>query len=210
MLTFYYSPGSCATASHIALEESGATYDARRVTLRDPSDPEDYRKVNPRGTVPALVVDGVLLTENVAILGYVARAFPQARLLPDDPLDQAACMSLAGWFSSSVHISYRRAFRPNMFTSDEAAQASVSREGREAFRENVIKLDELYRDRTWAIGDRFSVADCYALIFYGWGLNIDMPMSEFAAYAAFKERMTARPAVRRILEREDSLILQAI
>lgn len=209
MMTFFYSPGACSTASHIALEESGAPYEPRRVTLHDPRDPDQFRKINPKGTVPALNVDGTILTENVAILTYVARVFPEARLMPDSPVQQALCISLAAWFSSSVHISFRRAFRPNLITHDEAAQRVVGRDGREAFWANVRKLDELYADRNWALGDCFSIADCYALIFFGWGLRADMPMGELAHYAAFKDRMLERPAVQRVLEREDGLLLHA-
>lgn len=208
-LDFYYSPMACSLASHIALEESGAAYTPHRVTIHDPGDPDGYRKINPKGTVPSLVVDGTLITENVAILTYVARAFPEGELLPARLVDQALVTSLLGWFGSTVHITFRRSFRPGMFARDEAAHASIVAFGREAFLANLEKLDELYRGKTWAVAEQFSIADCYALVFYAWGRRTELPMAQFAAYTAFKDRMLARPATRRVLEREDSPLLAA-
>src|SRR6187399_2423184 len=87
MMKFFFGPHSCALASHIALEEAGADYEAVRLDLKagDQRKPE-YLKVNPKGRVPALVTDRGVLTENPAILAYVAQAYPDARLAPlDDP-----------------------------------------------------------------------------------------------------------------------------
>ena len=83
-LHFYFTPSTCALASHIALEESGAGFEPELVKLHKPEEVEAYRKINPRGTVPALTVDGTLLTENVAITTFVSRSFPQAKLMPED------------------------------------------------------------------------------------------------------------------------------
>ena len=79
MLKLYYSPGSCALASHIALEEAGATYEAVRLNFKeDEQRKPDYLKVNPKGRVPALATDQGIITENPAILAYVAQSFPAA------------------------------------------------------------------------------------------------------------------------------------
>ena len=85
MLKLFYAPGSCALASHVALEEVGAEYEAVRVDLRanDQRKPE-YLAINPKGRVPALVTDKGVLTENPAILAFVAQSFPEARLAPLD------------------------------------------------------------------------------------------------------------------------------
>src|SRR5262249_35215253 len=87
MLKLFYSPGSCALASHVALEEAGAQYEAVRLDFRanEQRKPE-YLKINPKGRVPALATDRGVLTETPAILAFVAQSFPQARLAPlDDP-----------------------------------------------------------------------------------------------------------------------------
>ena len=88
-LTYFYTPTTCSLASHIALEESGLAFEASRIRLHDPDAVAVWCRTNPSGGVPALLSDGRLLTENVAILDYVARLVPEAGLLPDDPFDVA-------------------------------------------------------------------------------------------------------------------------
>ena len=88
MLTLYYAPHTCALASHIALEEAGATYDSVRLSFKsgDQRKP-DYLKINPKARVPSLVTDRGIITETPALLIYIAQTFPAAKLAPlDDPV----------------------------------------------------------------------------------------------------------------------------
>src|SRR5215211_817788 len=103
MLTLYFSPGACSMASHIALEEIGAPYEKKPTLLAKGEQKTDaYLKLNPRGKVPTLAVDGgKTLVENTAILTYLAREFPEKKLLPSDPLEEARCISLMAWFSNT-------------------------------------------------------------------------------------------------------------
>ena len=94
MLTLYYSPGACSLAPHIALEEAGAPYALQLVSIpKGEQQAPEYLSVNPRGKIPALRTGEGVLTENVAILTYVARSFPQAQLLPEEPIEMARCIS---------------------------------------------------------------------------------------------------------------------
>src|SRR6202163_4326332 len=107
MLTLYYSPGACSMASHITLEETGAKYEAVPILLaKGEHKTESYLKINPRGKVPALSVDGKVITENTAILTYLAKRFPDKKLLPADPIEEARCISTMASFSNSVHPPY--------------------------------------------------------------------------------------------------------
>ncbi len=109
MLTLFFSPGACSMASHIGIEESGAPYVEKPTLLpKGEQKTEAYLKINPRGKVPALSVDGRVITENTAILTYLARQFPQANLLPADPVGEAHCIGAMAWFSNIVHPSYQR------------------------------------------------------------------------------------------------------
>ena len=93
MLTLYFSPGACSLASHIGLEETGASYEAKPILLaKQQQRTEAYLKINPRGKVPALSVDGKILVENTAILTYLARQFPEKKLMPTDPVEEARCI----------------------------------------------------------------------------------------------------------------------
>ena len=95
MLTLYFSPGACSLASHIGLEESGAAYEAKPVLLaKQQQRTEGYLKINPRGKVPSLDADGKILVENTAILTYLARRFPEKKLMPSDPVEEARSMNV--------------------------------------------------------------------------------------------------------------------
>jgi glutathione S-transferase len=103
MLTLYYYPGACSLAPHIALEETGSTYALELVSIPNGEQQAfEYLNVNPRGKIPALRTDDGVLTENVAILTYIARSFPQARLLPEEPIDMARCLSHMAYLSNSA------------------------------------------------------------------------------------------------------------
>ena len=126
MLTLYFCPGACSTASHVALEETGAPYVEKPIMLpKGEQKTPEYLKINPRGKVPALDVDGTILTENTAILTYLAKKFPEKKLMPTDPFEEARCISTMAWLSNIVHPSYTHYMRPERFAPDAAAQPVV-------------------------------------------------------------------------------------
>ena len=209
MLTLYYSPGVCSMASHIGLEEIGEPYEKRPTLLpKGEHKSEAYLRVNPRGKVPALEVDGKVITENTAILTFLARRFPQKKLIPTDPVEEARCIATMAWFSNTVHPCYTHYVRPERYAEGEAAQASVKETGRKSFYTQCTEIDSMLEGREWIMGSAFTVADGYALVFYGWGLRADLPMQNLTNYTAWKDRMLKRPAVRRVLEREESVLLK--
>jgi glutathione S-transferase len=203
LLTFYHAYGSSSLASHIALEETGAPHQARLVDLPNGEQrTADYLAINPRGRVPALRIEtGAVLTENVAILLYLARRFPQVKLLPSDPFAEARVVSLAAFFASSVHVAHRHIRQPHQYTPDETAYAAIQDVGRKTFYAYLQEIDGLLAGREWLF-DQYTIADPYALIFYWSGVRQKMPMRELAAYTAHLERMVRRPAVRRVLEKD--------
>ncbi|MGZ3620368.1 MAG: glutathione S-transferase family protein [Candidatus Binataceae bacterium] len=210
MLTLYYAPGACSMASHIGLEETGAPYETRLVSFANSEQrSEAYLKINSRGRVPALSVDGAILVENTAILTYLAKKFPTAKLLPADPLAEARCISNMAWFSNTVHPSFTHINRPERFADDPAVHTNLKETGRRNFWANLQEIDTMLKEKDWIMGSQYTACDPYALVFYGWGLRINLPMKELAAYTAFKERILVRPAVRKILEREQSILLSA-
>jgi glutathione S-transferase len=205
MMTLYFSPGACSLASHIGLEESGTPYEIKPILLaKGQQRTEEYLKINPRGKVPALSVDGRILVENTAILTYLSRRFPEKKLMPADPAEEARCIATMCWFSSVVHPSYQRTSRPERFAESESAHAAVKENGRKSFWANCQEIDSMFQDHDWIMGRDFTVVDGYALIFYGWGLRGGFPMKELNAYSAWQERMMQRPSVRRSLESEQA------
>ncbi len=206
-LKFYYSPGSCALASHIALEEAGAVFEPVHVALaKGEQNTPEYRKINPKGRVPALAVDDWVVTENPAILRFVASSYPDAQLWPQDPHAEARCAEWLAFMSSTVHIAYAHIRRAERYATGEAAIANVQDKGRETCRDVWAMVEAKLGSDPWAAGDRFSVADGYLQVFWNWGngqvLGYDMA-KEFPNWTAHAKRVTARSAVQRAFAREE-------
>jgi glutathione S-transferase len=112
MLTLYFSPGACSLASHIGLEETGTPYEAKpNLLAKQRQKTEAYLKINPRGKVPSLSVDGKIIVENTAILTHLARRFPEKKLLPADPVEEArgiSTMCLSQLPGDRLHVSRKR------------------------------------------------------------------------------------------------------
>lgn len=206
MMTLYFSPGACSLASHIGLEETGAPYELKPILLaKKQQRTEAYLKINPRGKVPALSVDGKVLVENTAILTYLARRFPEKKLLPADPAEEARCIATMCWLSSVVHPSYQRTRRPERFADGEEAHAAVKENGKKMFWENLKEIDSMTRGNDWIMGKEFTAVDGYALVFYGWGTAGGFPMKDLGAYSAWRERMMKRPTVKKSVEDEQKV-----
>ena len=206
MMTLFFSPGACSLASHIGLEETGAPYEAKPILLaKGQQRTEEYQKINPRGKVPALSVDGKVLVENTAILTYLARRFPEKKLMPSDPAEEARGIATMCWFSSIVHPSYQRVNRPERFAEGEAAHAGVKENGRKSFWANCQEIDSMFQGNEWIMGRDFTVVDGYALVFYGWGMRGNFPMKELKAYTAWQERIMKRPTVKKTVDAEQNV-----
>lgn len=210
MLKLYFSPGACSMASHIGIEESGAPYTECLTLLgKGEHKTEAYLKINSRGKVPALEIDGQVITENTAILTYLARQYPNANLMPANPVDAANCVGIMAWLSNIVHPSYQRTMRPERFADSDSGKAEVVASAKKAFWANLEEIDGMLKGREWLVGNQFSVADCYALVFYGWGARSEYPVKQLANYTAWKDRMLKRPAVMKILQSEQNVLVKA-
>jgi glutathione S-transferase len=199
----YYAPGSCALAAHIALEESGIPYETERLVLAngDQRKPE-YLKLNPRGRVPTLVVDGKILTENMAILTYIGGGYPAAGLWPKTTWEQAQTVSMLAWFADTVHPTYAHALRPARYVDGDDHQEAVKAKGRAVFEEHLREIDRLLAGRKFVMGKQFTVADGYLVVFYRWGNRQGLPVKALANYTRVVESVLARPAVSKVMATE--------
>jgi len=123
MLKIFVAKGACSLASHIALEESGVAYEARRLDLaRGDQQSPDYLALNPKARVPTLMTDRGALTETPAILAFIAQTVPQARLAPlDDPFTFAELQSFLSYLCSTVHVAHSHGRRGYRWADDPAA-----------------------------------------------------------------------------------------
>jgi glutathione S-transferase len=203
MLKLFYSPGACSIVPHIALEEAGAEFEPVRVMLAEGEHMRpEYLAINPHARVPALGTDQGVITENIAILNFIADSFGAAGSVPrGDAFEAARCNELLGWFASSVHISFATIWRGSRFTDDESVWPALAAGGKAALKKHFAEIEELCADG-WLAGGAFTAADSYAAIFYRWGRRIEKDMGGYPRWAALVARVVDRPAVQRVLERE--------
>lgn len=203
MMKLFYSPGACSLVPHIALEEAGADFEPVRVVLAQGQHLKPgYLAINPHARVPALVTDQGTVTENIAILNYLADRYGAAGSVPrGDDYAAAKCNELLGWFASTVHISFAQIWRAERFTADESVHPQIQQGGRQALCRHFAEIEDKCGDG-WLIGDRFSAADSYALIFFRWGRRIGLDMTAYPAWASLNARLLQLPSVQRVVERE--------
>lgn len=202
-LRLFYSPGACSLVPHIALEEAGAEFEPVRVTLAhgEHLKPE-YQAINPHARVPALATGGGVITENIAVLNYIADLFGAEGSIPrGDALRAARCNELVGWFSSSVHIAFAQVWRAERFSRDETVQPAIQQGGREVLAQQFAEIDGLCAE-SWLVEGAFTAADGYALTFFRWGRRIGFDMAAYRGWAELCGRILERPAVLRAIERE--------
>jgi glutathione S-transferase len=205
MLTLYYWPGASSVIPHITLAEIGVPYERVMINLAKGEHKGDaYLRINPRGKVPALSIDGKVLTETVAILTYLAKQFPDAQLWPEGLSEQCQCLSVMGWFASAVHPTFAHIIRPERFASDPDAQLNVKDTARKSFWVQCEEIDRLLAGKQWIMGAHYTVVDPYAFFFFDLGERIKLPMQELVAYAAFAKRMLQRPAVQKVRALEEA------
>jgi glutathione S-transferase len=188
MLTFYHAPGSSSMAVHIALHETGAPFEARPMSFatKDMQKPE-FRAINPNGKVPTLLIDGHVLTEVAGCLFYLARAYPDANLLPaNDPEAEAQVVSWMSFIASAIH---------------PARQAGIER-AREVWQVADTRLGA----NEWAAGGRYSIADIHLFRLY-WRTRdaLEPKAGSLATIEAHYQRVMARPAVRKTIEIEEKI-----
>ena len=202
-IKFYYSPGACSLASHIVLEELKLPHEAIRInTSAGEQRSPEYLKINPRGRVPTLVVDGKVLLENMAILSFLGGGWPKAGLWPEKTWDQASALSWMAYLADTVHPGYAHIARPERYADDAAAREAIKAKARESFWGYLQELNGLLAGKTWAIANLYSVVDPYLLVFYRWGNRAGLPVKDLKSYTALVERVLDRPAVKRTMELE--------
>lgn len=204
-IALYYSPGSCSLALHIVLNETGQPFELRKFATADRANHSpEYLAVNPKGRVPALLIDGFVLTENPAILAYIGRRFPEAGLYPAGPSEaEARCLELLAWSSNTVHVAYAQLMRPERFVLREESYRAVKESGRPNYERCLADIDARLQHHEYAIGNQFTVVDPFWLVFYRWGFRAGFEMrAKFPSYTAYAERLCSRPSAQRALSVE--------
>ena len=201
-MKLYYLTGACSLASNISLREAGLKFELVKVDrhTKMTSDGADYREINPKGYVPALRLDdGEILTENDAILQYIADRNPAAKLAP--PAGSFERYRLIEWLSfvsTELHKSFTPLFRA------EAPDAAKEYTGK-VLRARLDYLEKAMGTRTFLVGEHFTVADAYLFVVLGWGAHVAIDLGSWPQLKRFHERVGARPHVVEALKSEGLL-----
>ncbi|MFC0634244.1 glutathione S-transferase family protein [Brevundimonas balnearis] len=199
MLKLYYSPGACALASHIALEEAGAAYDSQAIDLRkgELKTPE-YLAINPAGVTPALQTDRGVVTQNAAILAYVAELYPQANLAPTDPFERARFNAFNGFLASSLHPAIGR-----LLFSRPPLEGQARDDARDLVLSKLQLVEDTMLQGPFVFGEGFTGADGYLSVFSRWSRQAQLLDPErFPKLNAHLDVIQSRDAVRRVLQAE--------
>ena len=204
MLTLYYAPRTCALASHIALEESGAQYETVRLDFgeNDQRKPE-YLKINPKGRVPALATDKGIITETPAILAYIAQSFPDAKLAPlHDPFAFARVQAFISYICSTVHVAHAHRMRAYRWADDPAAIEAMQKKVPQSVGAAYGLIEDGMLAGPWVMGETYSICDPYLFTVSQWLEGDGVDLSRLPKVIDHRRRMSERPAVRRAIADE--------
>ncbi len=200
-MKLYYSPGACSLADHIVLEWIGKPYDAIRVS-REERRAAGFLRLNPAGAVPVLQDGDWALTQNVAILNYLADSFPEAGLGGDGtPRGRAEVNRWLAFVNSDVHPGFKPLFGATAYLGDEAMIGKTRDAARTALRGLFERADGQLANGDWIAGRR-SVADAYLYVVTRWAKAQGVDLSGLDNLARFSARMEADPAVQKVLGEE--------
>ena len=198
MYTLYYTPGACSLIVHIVLEELGVAFELARADVKS----AEYRRVNPKGKVPALATPEGTITESVAIVEYLCDHQGEGRLLgKPGTWQRARTLERIATLATEVHPLFNRFFHEDDFAPSKEVQAAVKSRGTEKLRAWFAQENDALRTAYWS-GDELTAADIYFMVMARWGRWLTPPANEMPNLRPFYERMLARPAVARALQRE--------
>jgi glutathione S-transferase len=203
MFTLYYHPGACSLAAHIALEWIGEPYATRQVEFGD----MEYLKINPAGAVPALD-DGAgwVLTQDAAILRFLARRYPQSGLDIDGPGREVAEADRWSFFiTGDLHPAFFPLFSSNRYTRAREKEAfdDIRAAAKALAHKKFALVDAHLSGRRFFLGERRSYLDAYVFPMERWAQSLlDDGLSEFPAVRAHHDMMAADPAVQKVLAAE--------
>lgn len=207
-ISLYFAPNSSAFAPLVALEEAHADFRPVAVSIATGEQHTPaYRAINPHGRVPTLVVDGTPIGEVIAILGWIADRYPQAGLLPTDPIERAQAHALMSWIASTVHVALAQVRRPERYADDPEVRRALEAPGRSVFAAALAELEarSAATSSPFLFGDRFGAVDAYALVVRRWADGLGLDRATFASFADRTDALFARASVRRALDHETLL-----
>jgi glutathione S-transferase len=200
----YYAPNTCSLATLLALEEAGADYTLARVDFASNAQrAPEYLAINPKGRVPALETERGILTETPAMLAFLARTFPAAKLAPlDDAFELAQVESFNAYLCSTVHVAHAHRMRGARWADDPDAIEAMKRKVPESVFGAYDVIERTLFVGPWVRGERYGIADAYLFTLAQWLEGDGVDPARLPKIAEHRERVRNRPAVQRALANE--------
>jgi glutathione S-transferase len=198
-MKLFYSPGACSLAPHIVALESGHQFDIEKVDIpnKKTADGGDYWKVNPKGYVPALMLDdGQVMTEVGVICQYLADQKPEAGLLPRfGSMERYRHMEALNFAATEVHKQIGALFNPKMTPEMKEVQLGT-------IERRFNALEQMLDGKAFVTGDQFSVADAYLFTVLNWTSRHDIDLAKWPNIKNFMARVASRPKVQEAMKAE--------
>lgn len=198
-MKLYYLPGACSLAANIALREAGLKFDLVKVDrqTKRAADGLDFNEVNPKGYVPALTLDsGETLTENVAVLQYIADLNPAAKLAPAaGTMERYRLIEWLAFINSEVHKNFAPLFRKD-------APEDAKNDARKNIATRAGWINSTWGSRSFLMGEQFTVADAYLFVVLGWGAHAGIDLGQWPQLQSYIARVGARAQVIEALKAE--------
>ncbi|MDQ2972101.1 MAG: glutathione S-transferase N-terminal domain-containing protein [Rhodanobacteraceae bacterium] len=199
-MKLYYTPGACSMSDHIALEWIGKPYTAQKMT-KESIKTQEYLKLNPAGAVPVFEDNGWVLTQNAAILNYLADTHSEAKLGGNGtPKGRAEVNRWLAFLNADVHPTFHPLFGSTGYLGDEAA-GKTKDAARKKLRGYFERVSTQLENRDWIAGAR-SIADPYLFVVLRWAKAMKVDLSGLDNLAKFEQRMRADAGVQKVLKDE--------
>ena len=194
-MKLYYRIGTCSLSPHIVLREAGLPFQLKKVdTQRQVDDGSNYEDINPKGSVPALMLDdGQVLTEGAAIVQYIADLKPESGLAPKNgTIERYRLMEMLNFIATELHKNFSPVFHKDM--GEDARQVAVKNLTR-----RFTWIDQILTEKPFLLGPQFSVADAYLFVMLKWAHGTKLDLSALHTLPLYFEKIKSRPAVQAAL-----------
>jgi len=199
-MKLYYATGTISIAVAIALEEAGLDYDTHQLDFAAGDQRSaDYAAINPKGRVPALEVDGTILTETGALLDYVATQAPD--LMPTDPVQAAKARSVMYYLASTMHVNHAHKMRGHRWADTPASWEDMTAKVPETMTASARFVETECLTGPYILGETFTLADAYLFMVCTWLPGDDVDLAPFPKIRTFMAAMEARDSVKAIRAR---------
>jgi glutathione S-transferase len=208
MLTLYYAPHTCSLASHIALEDVGATYQLRRIDFKEAQQRSaDYLRINPKARVPALATPRGILTETPAMLAFIAQSYLGAMIAPlDDPFAFAELQSFNSYLCSTVHVAHAHRMRGYRWADEQASFEDMQRKVPQSVGACFDLIESTLLKGPWVMGDMYTIADPYLFTLAQWLEADGVDVARLPRVIEHRSRMAERPSVIKAIAEELALV----